>query len=313
MTQVFISYSHKDREYAHKLANELKRQGIETWFDDRTDQQGKWPRVNQEGLDTCSTLIVVMSPDSHKSDWVQNEVRYATEKKKTILPILLEGDLWDSFGETEYVDVRDGELPSKLHFETISGAYTWRKGWDIKAFILWILPIALLLFEYKYFGPGNLLIILVTYTALWTYIYFAEKKYISNLPLSTQESPARPHAMAGYIFVPLLLFGMVMILPRLIAEQKAAEQAAIAAMATPTITYTPTVPTPTSTPTETPLPPTASSTPPTAGTQTIEVTSTTTETPTSTPSPTDTPSLTPTATHTLTPTPTVLESTETGS
>lgn len=300
MAQVFISYSRKDRGYAHKLANELNRRGIEPWIDDRTRHEGQWPRVNQEAIDTCSTLIVIMSPDSQDSEWVQREVRYATEKKKTILPMLLEGDSWDSLGSTRYVDVRDGELPSNLYFETFRGIYTGRKGWDIKALILWILPIALLLFEYKVFGPGNLLILIVTYTALWTYIYFAEKKYLSELPRSAQEAPARPHAMAGYVFVPLLLFGMLMILPRLIDEQKAAARAAIAAMATPTVTYTSTVPTPTFTPTETPLPPTATPTasfaPPTAGTQTIDITSTAIETPTSTPSatPTETPSLTPT-------------------
>lgn len=299
MSQVFISYSYKDREYAHKLADELKRQDIEPWIDDRTGHESQWHRVNQEAIDACSTLIVIMSPDSRDSEWVQKEVRYATEKKKTVLPILLEGNLWDSFGEMQYVNARNGELPSNLYFEMVRVAYTWRKGWDIKALILWAIPIALLLFEYKVFGPGNLLIIIVTYTALWAYIYFAEKKYISELPRSAQEAPARPHAMAGYIFVPLLLFGMVMILPRLIAEQKAAEQAAIVAQYTSTPTFTPTVPTPTptSTPTETPLPPTStpdeSSTPPTA----------------STPSPTDTlsptPSSTPTETPTYTPTATV--------
>jgi len=295
MSQVFISYSYKDREYAHKLAGELKRQGIDPWIDTRIGHEGQWPEANQKALDACSTLIVIMSPDSHDSEWVQKEVRYASQKKKTILPILLEGSAWDSFGSTQYVDVRDGELPSNLYFETVRGSHTGRSGWDIKALILWVIPVALLLFQYKYFGPGNLLVIVVTYTALWTYIYFAEKKYISELPRSAQEVPARPHAMAGYIFVPLLLFGMLMILPRLIAEQKAAEQAAFVAQYTPTVTYTPTVPTPTptSTPTETLLPPTftpdESSTPPTAGT----------------PSPTET--FTPTPSYTPTETPTVTQ------
>ena len=37
MAHVFISYSHKDKEYARKLADELKRRGIDAWIDDRID------------------------------------------------------------------------------------------------------------------------------------------------------------------------------------------------------------------------------------------------------------------------------------
>lgn len=37
MSHIFISYSHKDSEYAHKLADALKEAGFEVWIDGRSD------------------------------------------------------------------------------------------------------------------------------------------------------------------------------------------------------------------------------------------------------------------------------------
>ena len=53
MAHVFISYSHKDKEYARKLADELKRWGIDAWIDDRIDYGTTWPHVIQENINAC--------------------------------------------------------------------------------------------------------------------------------------------------------------------------------------------------------------------------------------------------------------------
>ena len=37
MPEVFVSYSHKDSEYAQRLADELRRYAIDVWIDDRID------------------------------------------------------------------------------------------------------------------------------------------------------------------------------------------------------------------------------------------------------------------------------------
>ena len=120
MAHVFISYSHKDTEYAHKLAEELKRWGIEAWIDDdRIDYGSQWPRVIQESLDACPGFIVIMSPNSYNSDWVQNEVSYAQANRKVMFPILLSGKAWVSFAAKQYADVRSGVMPPDKYFETI--------------------------------------------------------------------------------------------------------------------------------------------------------------------------------------------------
>jgi hypothetical protein len=119
MAHVFISYSHKDKDYAHKLADELKRWGIDAWIDDRIDYGSQWPRVIQESLDACPGFIVIMSSNSYNSEWVQNEVSYAQANKQVMFPILLNGKTWVSFAAKQYADVRNGEMPTNKYFETI--------------------------------------------------------------------------------------------------------------------------------------------------------------------------------------------------
>jgi hypothetical protein len=120
---IFISYSHKDSQYAKMLAQALERSGLSVWVDERIDYGTQWPRVIQEHLDNCSALIVIMTPNSFRSDWVQNELSRAKRKGKTIFPLLLEGDEpWLSIEATQYVDVRGANLPPQRFFDRVAQA-----------------------------------------------------------------------------------------------------------------------------------------------------------------------------------------------
>jgi hypothetical protein len=116
MTHIFISYSHQDREYAHRVAAALEDEGFTPWIDDRIDYGGQWPVIIQERLDNCAAFVLIMTPRSYVSSWVQNELARAQTKEKPIFPLLLEGDVWLSVQTTQYVDVRDGELPPSRFF-----------------------------------------------------------------------------------------------------------------------------------------------------------------------------------------------------
>jgi len=71
MSHIFISYSHKDSDYAHQLAHSLEERGLVVWIDERIDYGTRWPRVIQENLDACAAFILVMTPRSFESVWVQ--------------------------------------------------------------------------------------------------------------------------------------------------------------------------------------------------------------------------------------------------
>jgi hypothetical protein len=112
MSYIFISYSHKDSGYAHKLAESLEERGFEVWIDERIDYGTRWPHVIQENLDRCSAFILVMTSRSYDSDWVQNELSRAKRKRKPVFPLLLEGsEPWLSVEATLYCDVRGRQLP----------------------------------------------------------------------------------------------------------------------------------------------------------------------------------------------------------
>lgn len=120
MAYVFISYSHKDSEYAHKLADELQKELIEAWIDDRIDFGSQWPHVIQEQLDNCAAFIVVMTPRAYLSEWVQNELSRAQRKRKPIFPLLLEGEPWLSVEARQFANVSDGQLPPKALYDEIA-------------------------------------------------------------------------------------------------------------------------------------------------------------------------------------------------
>ncbi len=119
MPRAFISYSHKDKEYAHKLADELSRNKIEVWIDDRIDYGAQWPHVIQSNLEGCPIFILLMSAHSYRSTWVQNELAFAQLKGKAIYPLLLEGEGWLSVASIQYADVRNGQLPPEQFIRAI--------------------------------------------------------------------------------------------------------------------------------------------------------------------------------------------------
>ena len=119
MAHILISYSHYDKEYAHRLAKDLIDQGLSVWIDDRIDYGTRWLHEIEAHIDDCSAFIVIMTPSSKESDWVQNEWLYARDKKKPIYALLLDGDAWLAFRSTQYADVRGSKLPPADFYERL--------------------------------------------------------------------------------------------------------------------------------------------------------------------------------------------------
>lgn len=125
MAHIFISYSHQDTEYAHALADSLQSMGFEVWIDERLDYGSQWPQELQTRLDTCSAFILVMSPRSYASEWVQSELQRARRKLKPIFPLLLEGDEpWLSVESTQYYDVRGEVYPDAKFYSALKRVIT---------------------------------------------------------------------------------------------------------------------------------------------------------------------------------------------
>jgi hypothetical protein len=123
MGHIFISYSHKDMDYAYRLAETLQSSGFEVWIDTRLDYGSQWPREIQKQLDSCEAFILLMTPRSFASDWVQSELQRAKRKAKPIFPLLLEGnESWLSVESTQFYDVRGGKFPDARFFSALKQA-----------------------------------------------------------------------------------------------------------------------------------------------------------------------------------------------
>jgi len=127
MGHIFISYSHKDTEYAHTLAEHLHSMSFPVWIDDRLDYGSQWPREIQKQLDSCDAFILIMSPRSFDSEWVLSELQRAKRKAKPVFPLLLEGDeSWLSVESTQYYDVRNRSLPDDEFYADLKQAVSAR-------------------------------------------------------------------------------------------------------------------------------------------------------------------------------------------
>ena len=129
MGHIFISYNHKDKDYAHKLTDDLQQKGFTVWIDTRLDYGSQWPHEIQKHLDTCDAFILIMTPRSFASEWVQSELQRAKRKLKPIFPLLLEGDEpWLSTESTQYYDVRESNLPDTRLYSALKRVTSTKKN-----------------------------------------------------------------------------------------------------------------------------------------------------------------------------------------
>ena len=104
--KVFISYGHEDKTFVKKLAGELTKANIETWWDFDALRGGHdWQKEIQRGIKLCDYFVVVLSPNSVERDWVLKEITFANEYKKKIIPLKLqECERPISIIEKQYID-----------------------------------------------------------------------------------------------------------------------------------------------------------------------------------------------------------------
>jgi hypothetical protein len=108
---IFLSYARTDQAYVRKLMEYLRGHGLSVWADDRIDYGDRWWRTIVANLRNCVALVVVMTPDSEKSKWVEGEIMFADELEKPIYPILLKGSRFPLLIGMQYHDVTDRSMP----------------------------------------------------------------------------------------------------------------------------------------------------------------------------------------------------------
>ena len=87
---IFISYSRVNSDFAVRLSKDLDLAGINAWIDQSDIPTGaRWDDTLQKAIDDSSVFLVLLSPESTSSQNVKDEVGYAIDNGKRILPVLV--------------------------------------------------------------------------------------------------------------------------------------------------------------------------------------------------------------------------------
>lgn len=94
--QVFISYSHHDKEFVNRLDYDLGESGISVWIDEKKIKVGdSISKKIEHGISICDFFLMVISKHSVNSKWVEREYRAALNIQVSsgipkIIPLLIQ-------------------------------------------------------------------------------------------------------------------------------------------------------------------------------------------------------------------------------
>lgn len=96
--QLFISYNHDDGAFVDEMEKHLDEYGIHFWRDIHNATAGRLEKVVDQAIRQNPIVLLVLSENSVKSDWVEHEARTARELEKelgrdVICPVALD-DSW---------------------------------------------------------------------------------------------------------------------------------------------------------------------------------------------------------------------------
>ena len=102
MADVFVSYSRRDSEFVRRLASSMTEHGKEIWVDTEGIADGEvFPEAIKRAIEQSDAFLFVITPASVASAYCENEVEYARELQKRIVPVLRD-------------PVSDAELPAEI-------------------------------------------------------------------------------------------------------------------------------------------------------------------------------------------------------
>jgi hypothetical protein len=88
--KIFFSYSRADGSaFALRLAVDLKKKGFNVWIDQQDIRAGlEWDTEIEKALETCDCVLFVETEKSVVSNNVLDEVYYALEQNKKVIPLI---------------------------------------------------------------------------------------------------------------------------------------------------------------------------------------------------------------------------------
>lgn len=110
LPRIFVSHSHKDNAWCEQLVEALKRAGLDVWFDKQGLYVGaQWVKRLEEELQQRDVFLIVLTPDSWASHWVQEELLLALGQRKQILGIMHKQTQMSGFITNRQLLAADGQ------------------------------------------------------------------------------------------------------------------------------------------------------------------------------------------------------------
>src|SRR3972149_4537322 len=91
VNQVFLSYSLPDEREAAEIREELRRLGLNVWWDSELSSKS-WAAELCKALEQSDSMIMLVSPAAVASDLVRRELRYALSDERLqnrLFPVLI--------------------------------------------------------------------------------------------------------------------------------------------------------------------------------------------------------------------------------
>jgi hypothetical protein len=90
---VFISYSRKDADIMRRIHADLQAAELLVWTDESlVPGTESWKNAIENAIQNAGSVVVILTPDSKQSIWVERELDYARACGLPIIPVLARGD-----------------------------------------------------------------------------------------------------------------------------------------------------------------------------------------------------------------------------
>ncbi|MBE0703168.1 MAG: toll/interleukin-1 receptor domain-containing protein [Afipia sp.] len=111
---VFISYNRRNAEMMRRIRADLRSGGMNVWTDENLQPgTSSWKRAVEAAIRGARSMVVIMTPDSKESEWVERELNAAKEYDVHIFPVLARGNPKTAIplqlNSYQYVDIRKEE------------------------------------------------------------------------------------------------------------------------------------------------------------------------------------------------------------
>lgn len=119
---VFISYRRTNASWALAISQYLTHRGFDVFIDYTKINSGDFEQVIIENIGARAHFLVLLAPSAldrcgNPHDWLRREIELAMERKRNIIPIILEGF---DFGAPETIKYLTGELEKLKHYNGLN-------------------------------------------------------------------------------------------------------------------------------------------------------------------------------------------------